>query len=352
MIFLYIFLLLLLALSIKPLREGERWNSDYISKDTSNIVKGVCIWIVFICHISSYIEGMPGLNFLDLMCFEVNHALKQLLVVPFLFYSGYGVTLSILKKGADYANKIPRNRILTTLWNFDIAVVFFLLMNLCLGLELNYKQVLLSFTGWDSIRNSNWYIFCILICYLISWLAFKTSKSKRGMLFFLWGGILLYTAVIYFFKGHWWYDTIYAYGAGAVFAAYRDQIVSVIKNKYIVVLTMSFIGFIVFYNLPNYFSIAADIDAVFLCMLTVLFTLKVRLESGFLAWSGVLLFPIYIYQRLPMVTLSTIYGGEFLSQHRYLYIILCLIITLLIAVVYRYKSNLSLSKLVLCLKKA
>lgn len=352
MIFLYVALLLLVLSSFRRLNKGVHWNNDYISIETSNVVKGICIWLVFICHISQYMVAIPSLNYADKLCFDINSSLKQLLVVPFLFYSGYGVTLSIIEKGAAYAKMIPKKRVWTTLLNFDIAVLFFLIMNLALGLELNYKQVLLAFVGWDSIRNSNWYIFCIIICYLISWLAYLFAKNNKNMLFTIWIGIFFYTAVMYFFKGHWWYDTIYAYGTGAVFAIYNDKILNLIKRYYKVSLLTAIVGFLMFYNLPNYFSIAANVCAVFLCLLIVLFTLKVKLESAILAWSGKLLFPIYIYQRLPMVVLSTISGGTLMYEFKYLYIISCLAITLLIAVLYKNKGKLYLSKLVSCLTKA
>lgn len=351
MILLYIILLLLAIASVRFLNKGERWNQDYISKDTANVIKGICIWFVFIRHIDQYMLNIPYLNSLDNLCFYVDNSLKQLLVVPFLFYSGFGVTMSLVRKGSDYANKIPHKRVLSTLVNFDVAVFCFLIMNLALGMELNLRQVLYSFVAWDSIRNSSWYIFCIIICYLISWGAYKITKRRRSMLFVLWTGILLYTAIMYFFKGHWWYDTIYAYGVGAIVAAYNRQIVEYIKTHYKTILLLGISGFLVSYNAPNYFSIAADITAFFLCVLLLLLTLKVKLKSSVLEWSGKLLFPIYIYQRLPMVILSTINGAELMVLHRYLYVLCCLVITILIATAYKYRGYLSISKIVSCLKR-
>lgn len=178
MILLYVILFLVSILSIRKLKKSESWNTDYMSKDTTNIIKGICIWLVFIRHISSYMWDIPGLYEYDTLLFKLDTYIKQLLVVPFLFYSGYGVTLSMINKGSEYVNKIPSTRVWTTLKNFDIAVFIFLIMNLCLGLELNWTKVILAFTGWDSIRNSNWYIFCILICYLISYFSYKVAHRK------------------------------------------------------------------------------------------------------------------------------------------------------------------------------
>lgn len=293
MIILYFILVTLTILSVKPTHGS--WNANYISRDTTNVIKGICIWLVFIRHINSYLCSISGLNHWDLLTFEIDNHLRQLLVVPFLFYSGYGVTLAMINKGSEYVNKIPTKRIFATLCYFDIAVVIFLIMNLCLGFELSLSKIILSFVGWDSIRNSNWYIFCIIFCYIISYVSYKLAKEKSTyVILYVCIGILLYTAILYFFKGHWWYDTIYAYGAGTVFAYNKNRIESFVKNHYSTTLVISIIGFMCFYNAPNYFSIAADITAVFLCMLLILFTSKFVLQSRVLSWSGNHLFALYI----------------------------------------------------------
>ena len=41
----------------------------------------------------------------------------QLVVVMFLFYSGYGIGESYKKKGVNYVQQMPVHRILTTLLN-------------------------------------------------------------------------------------------------------------------------------------------------------------------------------------------------------------------------------------------
>ena len=89
-------------------------------------------------------------------------------MVLFLFYSGYGVMESIIQKGETYIDRFPRHRLLQTLLNFDVAVVCFFFLNLALGIPMSFKQVGFSMIGWESIGNSNWYVFVILYCYLVS----------------------------------------------------------------------------------------------------------------------------------------------------------------------------------------
>lgn len=335
MILLYLVLFLIFISSLR--KSSGKWNCDYISKDTSNILKGVCIWIVFICHISAYLGRIENLPVFDTLLFVANSYIKQLLVVPFLFFSGYGVTLAIKKKGSKYGNNILYNRCLPTLLNFDVAVFFFLIMNIILQKHYDFFNILLAFVGWESIGNSNWYIFCIILCYAMSWLSFKIFGYNTKMLLTLSGLVIIYSIIMFIFsEGPWWYDSVYSYAGGAIFAYYKDKSEIKIVAHYWTLAILSIIGFLFFYNLPTTFGIAPNISGLFLCIMMILFTSKVRLKSIFLEWSGRHLFPLYIYQRLPMIALASIGGGYFLHNHYYLYIALCLIVTLIIAYIYKY----------------
>lgn len=336
MIVLYIILFIVVLFSLRKLPEGKVFNDSYISIDTSNIVKGICIWIVFICHISSYMHDIPALSDFDKLIFSANSYVKQLLVVPFLFYSGYGVTLAIKNK-KGYGEGIIMHRIFPTLVNFDIAILFFLIMNIALGIKMEEKIIILSFIGWESIGNSNWYIFCIIFCYFISWLSYRLFGSCLKMIYSIIALVVMYTVIMFICrKGPWWYDTVYAYAFGSFFAWFRDDVWVIIHRKYKYFTVLALIGFLLSYNAPNTLSFSANVSAVFLCCLVLLFTMKIRLNSPFLMWSGKHLFPLYIYQRIPMIIFSTVAGGAFMNSHRYYYVILCFVLTLLFALLYRY----------------
>lgn len=70
-------------------------NNDYLSKDNSNCIKGIFVLIVFYSHLATYFEPLYSKDFLML---NFRNFLGQLMVAPFLFYSGYGVYESIKKK--------------------------------------------------------------------------------------------------------------------------------------------------------------------------------------------------------------------------------------------------------------
>ena len=156
--------------------KSDEFNSDYMSKDTTGAINGIFVLLVFMCHISGYMQlGSPS----DKIWLDLKSWLGQLVVVTFLFYSGYGMMCSIIKKGTPYVKGIFRRRFLSLFAHFDIAVFLFLLMNLALGIKTKTKTVLLAFTTWESIGNSNWYITAVLCLYLILIVSFLIFRKHR-----------------------------------------------------------------------------------------------------------------------------------------------------------------------------
>ena len=75
----------------KFVKSGE-FNSDYMSKDTTGAINGIFVLLVFMCHISGYMK-LGGSS--DTIWLDLKSWLGQLVVVTFLFYSGYGMMCSI-----------------------------------------------------------------------------------------------------------------------------------------------------------------------------------------------------------------------------------------------------------------
>ena len=155
----------------------------YLDRGICDSVKGLFILTVFYSHLMSYFHrkeivlGGPIIPYLDM----VSGLLGQLIVVMFLFYSGYGVAYSITKKGSDYVASMPRKRLGHTLLNFMVAVAIFLVLQTAvLQKDFSFTHIILSFTGWESVGNSNWYIFVILLCYALNWLIYRLLPNRGG----------------------------------------------------------------------------------------------------------------------------------------------------------------------------
>ena len=158
----YLSAFVLLLFGVRVQRQG--FFPDNLAIDQTNAIKGFFILLVFISHCMLDVKkaGYEFVGWLDAIGMQIRSEFGQLVVVMFLFYSGYGVMESYAKKGREYVKTFPKKRILTTLLNFDIAVSVFVALDLALGIKLGLKQIALSLIAWESVGNSNWYIFVVL----------------------------------------------------------------------------------------------------------------------------------------------------------------------------------------------
>lgn len=325
-----IILLILLIISCIGLMRTNN-QEDCLKKEYTDSIKGIFIIIVFYSHIIPILTS-AGVAFSPILDYPSNrliHRIGQLMVVMFLFYSGYGVMESIRNKGDVYVKAIPIKRVLSTLANYAIAVTVFLVMNKLLGINYSFKQYILSLVAWESIGQSNWYIFAILFCYISTYISFSVFRKVRSAFYANCLLILLYIVVLYQFKEEWWYNTIPAYAAGMFVSINRDKILSLLNRLYPVCLIVLILAFILCFHFRSMTIIYLVLSIVFaLLMLTI--TYRYVIKSHVLGWCGKNLFQLYIYQRLPMVALSTLFP-QIVRLHTYLYVFACLAITLLIA---------------------
>lgn len=305
------------------------FNEDYISPGISNAVKGIFTVIILFSHMRGYITT-------DNSIFDTGHVsilnwISQLMVAIFFFYSGFGIMESFKSK-AGYIKTFFRKRIIKTLVHFDIAVLLFLLLQTCLGEFFSAEEYLLSWIGWTSIGNSNWFIFDILTLYGITWLALRVKSLNLTQ---FGGAILLSTlglwCVLHIVKHDcpWWGDTLLTYPAGMFFSIYKSRIESAMrdnKNYWKFFLAL----FIAFALLKFKYRIGADIYGICSCMFSLLIVLsciKVKLDNIVLQWLGTYSFSIYIMQRWPMILLT--YFG--VNESKWLFVALAIPSVLLVA---------------------
>lgn len=341
MLIFYFILAVIVLLSVRYQKAG--FADNYLSIDTTNVVKGVFIILVFIKHATPYVfqagwtpEGMWGEVF-----HFVNNNVGQWIVAMFLFYSGYGIMESIKRKGRNYVQQIPRKRFLQVLVNFDIAVVIFILINILLKKPIDLKQCLLSFTGWESVGNSNWYIFIILIMYLLTYLSFykksnKDYKIQLGILFF---STLVLCILLSYFKAQYWYDTMSCYTAGVFFSVYKEKLENIAKSHYWKILVAGIFTLLLIDRIPySVKGLVYNAFSVVFCSVILLVTMKFKFNSPILLWCGKNLFPLYIYQRISMMVFSYINDGAFAAGYPFLFTVACLIVTIMITKGYKYIS--------------
>ncbi|MGN0447168.1 MAG: acyltransferase family protein [Acutalibacteraceae bacterium] len=346
-IFLIISLLLLLP-SLKAVKQGELY-TDYLSKETTASINGLFTLLVFLSHVSTYIKldgafDKPYTSFKSYML--------QMVVVPFLFYSGYGIMESIKKKGISYVKATPKNRFLKVLIHFDIAVVIFLILNLVFGKTYSVKHILLALIGYSSVGNSNWYIFAVLGLYVIVYLSFMLIRKSNILAV---GFVTALTVAFVYLQmrlklGSWYYDTIILFPVGMIFSLLKDKIDALLKKHdciYFSALGICFLLYSVFYLKRDTGIEMYSLWGIFFMLMILLVTMKVKAGNNILEFFGSHVFSIYILQRIPMLILSK---SGFAESHKYLFVCLCFMCTVTLAVLFDYAMG-KLDKLLFERKK-
>lgn len=302
--------------------------------------------MVFFQHFNSYVTYYSDADNLYLSSFK---EIGQCMVTLFLFYSGYGVMESIKKKGLHYVHRIPVQRILSTYFRFDIAIIIFALVQLAVGKTYPLKQYLLSLTAWDAIGNSNWYIFVVVFLYLLTFIVFEAA-GRRGRYYIpcaIFTAMLIAVVVICYktdIRDEYWYDTAICYALGMWYSLLRERIEKLVMKNLIVyhiVLAASMLA-------VRYCMIHRNDNLVLrlLCMslfavTVVLVSMRISLHNKLLCWCGRNLFGLYILQRIPMLVLKG-FGLTKINAYMYIffrlpdfniyvYFILSLAITVLLA---------------------
>lgn len=306
-----IFLVMLAALCLWGIRINFKGGfEDYMSPAKTGSVKGVFVIIVIMSHIRQYIildDSWWNEPFTDFM-----KPIGQLMVVAFLFYSGYGVALG-LKNKDGYAKTLPTKRALKVLLHFDIAVLLFYITGLALGKNYSVKKLLLSLIGLDGVGNSVWFIFDIIILYLLTFAVFIFAKKRMVI------GTAIMTAlsfgavlIIKEFKGseYWWWDTVMCYPLGMWYALAKPNIDKKILPDFWkwLLTTAVFVGVFALLkslfaqnNYERWFFVA---NALVFAIITVLVSMRISINNKILQWFGKRVFGIYILQRIPMMILS------------------------------------------------
>lgn len=335
MIILFSIVLVLCILSIKKRDGNER---DYMSVKMSNSIKGFFLCMVFFSHICGYTDFSHPL--LDNPYHIIRRVTGQCIVTMFLFYSGYGIMESIKKRGQNYVKAFPIQRFLRVLLLFDCAILLFLIYRYLTGVHYPVKKLILTFLGWDGIGNSNWYIFCVLWLYIFTYVAFSVYKDKNSKavlnIFIL---SVLYMAVMYKLgKEHWWYDTILCYSYGMFFSLYRQKIENFIDEStgaWLLSLIIFSIGYIVTYFYRNTNPLIYQINVFLFVAAITTFTMHFVIDNRILQWLGSNLFELYILQRLPMMILKPyILTEEATPSIKYIYVVSCFAITIIISTIY------------------
>ena len=223
---------------------------------------------------------------------------------------------------------MPFKRILMTFLNFDIAVSVYLLLLIFTpyqfhsGIEINIHSVhdvVLSFLGLKSAGNSNWYMVAILFTYAATYLSFRWTGTRMisfaAMFFFT----LLYLVVFRFAGyGAWWYDTVFCYFGGMVYAVNKDRFFRLYNSSWGLCFSVNLLLCLLttalnLKGLLPFKPIIANIGAILFANIFVILNHRIEFNSRTLLFFCTNLFGIYIMQRIPMRYLRPLVGNYYLA---------------------------------------
>ncbi len=302
-----IFILILFAIICSGLTVAKKneFYADYCSPKNTGTINAIFSVLIFLSHCLSYIkmEGVFDQPYLDIRKF-----LGQLVVVTYLFFSGYGIMESIKKKGTDYVKKMPVNRLFKLWYHFAIVVVMYIIVsNGILKKGYPLKDVLLAFTGYTTLGNSNWYLFVTFAMYIIIIVSFLIFRKHKIL------GVALVTvlsvAFVYVEKNvlelpAQYYNTVCCFPAGMMFSLVKPYIDKILMKNDVIWFTV----FTVCVGVFAYFSLNRNEGLTYYTLFTltalavlVMFMMKATIKHSILDWFGQHIFSFFILQRIPML---------------------------------------------------
>lgn len=125
-----------------------------------------------------------------------------------------------------------------------------------------------------------------------------------------------------------------AYPAGLLLAYKREAFEKSVRTHPVVFFAVVLL-LVVAASLARPAVIFNNVQACLFGALVVAATMYVSPRSPLLQWLGKHLFPLYIYQRLPMIVLSSVCGGVVCAEYPNVYVAVCLAVTLAIGCLYK-----------------
>lgn len=338
MIFVVVPILLFLIFYKIKIKKLEPNNFECLNKEQTSSINGIFVLIVFFAHFVTYI---PSPTVYDSLIETIPVLGSQLIVVSFLFYSGYGLMESYKAKGTQYIKSIPTKRFLKLFIDFAIAVTLFLIVQTIIGNYFSVSRILLSYIGWKGIGNSSWYIFATFCFYFIIFISFMIFRKNKNLALTLTTLLsIAYVIVLYFVfnKENYYYDTFLCLPFGMWFSLYKEKIIKFLSKwyTYLISLILLIVSLVVLFSFYSYSPFVFNIIAILFALILFMLTMKFQIQNKFLLWLSKYTFWIFILQRIPMIVFKKI---GIANINTFLFAGLTLIVTLLLAIVFNLLSE-------------
>ncbi|MDO5440307.1 MAG: acyltransferase family protein [Erysipelotrichaceae bacterium] len=252
----YALLIALIIWGIKFPGFGNKFNEDFLDRNSTKAVSGLAAILVIFHHLSQEAAFQDVTK--ELFFFN---DLGYLICTVFFFFSAYGLTVSA-NNNPNYIKTFSK-RFITILVPFYVLNIIYGIYGLINGMPV--IRVVLGILGLVNINSNGWFPFTLLLLYLVFYLCNKTIKNRKihliiyfvlpfvlGALFSVNGHFAWWAdsskgwwltkgfydkpwwmqEQVLWFSGEWWVNSSIGFFVGALFGTYKEKLFAFFKKGY------------------------------------------------------------------------------------------------------------------------
>jgi peptidoglycan/LPS O-acetylase OafA/YrhL len=304
-----------------------------LSVATTNNLQCVLVFIIMMHHISQVTAGSHG----SLLSTSLSVA-GRLAVSVFFFISGYGLFKQYLVKKDDYLKKFLPKRLGPLLFSYLIAGIIYFIYRNIIG-DLGVKAALKSLVNGSPFVSNSWYVIAIIFFYLLFYISGKISRKHSVILILLFSGTAIFFGVTRFLGyGEWWYNAVFAFPVGALWAFQEKRIMTVVHKNYKLSCAIIALVVSVFFYLDEIHPLIyfREMSCVLFAVFVILISYNYWINPSFFSVMKKMSFELYLYHGLMISALKI---NPWLVEKRFIYGVLVLLFTALISYVVRLITN-------------
>ena len=315
---------------------------EALSIKQTHCVNGIFILFVFLVHIKWFMLLPLGYTFqinIDGMYSKFFECVGQLIVVPFLFYSGYGIVERI-KEDSQYIKDFATHRILPLYLNFLIALVCYIILNILIigGACITSYTLLKSVFFQYSFGNPTWFLFATFYLYIVSWLVFRNCNNRMYCVIYLTLSCAIYVYCMRLrIRPTFWYNTIFSYAYGTFVSLYKQEIVAIVKKHFfncIWICALLFVSLKVIKS--DMCGMRENLAGMAFISIVVLVTYKFEINNTIIMWMGTHVFPIYMYHLLYFFLFKNLLKNPINYRDAHIAVVISFIMTCLTAYLFKF----------------
>lgn len=324
-IYLYLLIFLFLPLIIfynSKIFTRKNYNLEFLSKPTTNCVKGLCILIIIFHHVSLTMRNPALIKPFTLVGY--------LAVSLFFFLSGYGLMFSFLNKDNYLSNFFSKR--LSKVYLPFVVVNALTLIAIYFSSNTKYSvaDIILYILGIKLIDSALWFVKSIILFYIVFYIAFKFFKKDTGC-FLLVIYSIIYSIVCYSLSlSSWWFNAVLCFPIGIYMATYYTKIICFIQKSYIKIFLLSGFLFVVSFLLANLLKspikiILSTSSTIFFVVFVLTILLKFKIYSKPLNSIGNLSYEMYlVHMKVLIFYFNNVKIKESYSIYIYLFLVIFL----------------------------